>query len=58
MTALCREMGMQVVAEGVETAEERDCVLECGCNLLQGYLFSRPGPPFPAAELSHARETA
>jgi EAL domain-containing protein (putative c-di-GMP-specific phosphodiesterase class I)/CheY-like chemotaxis protein len=58
MTTVCLEMGMQVVAEGVETVEERDCVLECGCNLLQGYLFAKPGPPFPAAELVHARETA
>jgi len=58
MTTVCLEMGMQVVAEGVETVEERDCVLECGCSLLQGYLFAKPGPPFPAAELLHAKETA
>jgi EAL domain-containing protein (putative c-di-GMP-specific phosphodiesterase class I) len=48
MTALCAEMHMQIVAEGIETPEERDCVESLGCGLLQGYLFARPGPPFPA----------
>lgn len=47
LTALCKELGIIVVAEGVETAAERDTVLELGCDLLQGYLFARPGPPFP-----------
>jgi EAL domain-containing protein (putative c-di-GMP-specific phosphodiesterase class I) len=47
MTALCKEMGMSVVAEGVETVAEHDCVRGLGCNLLQGYLFAKPGPPFP-----------
>jgi EAL domain-containing protein (putative c-di-GMP-specific phosphodiesterase class I) len=48
MTSLCAEMQMQVVAEGIETAEERDCIAGLGCGLLQGYLFARPGPPFPS----------
>jgi len=48
MTALCGELGILVVAEGVELAEERDALVELGCDLLQGYLFARPGPPFPA----------
>ncbi len=52
MASLCREMDMMVVAEGVEVAEERDCVLAFGCDLLQGYLFARPGPPFPVIEAS------
>lgn len=47
MTALCAEMGVQVVAEGIENAGERDCVQTAGCKLLQGYLFAKPGPPFP-----------
>ena len=45
--SLCREMGMTIVSEGVETAEERDTLTALGCDLLQGYLFARPGPPFP-----------
>lgn len=47
MTALCKDMGMLIVAEGVETAAERDVLVEIGCDLLQGYLFARPGRPFP-----------
>jgi EAL domain-containing protein (putative c-di-GMP-specific phosphodiesterase class I) len=42
ITGVCREMGLQVVAEGIETKEERDTVIELGCDLLQGYLFGRP----------------
>ncbi len=47
MIAMCHELGMQVVAEGIETPEERDAILEAGCDLMQGYLFARPGPSFP-----------
>ena len=47
MTDLCRDMGMQVVAEGVETENERDVLLEIGCDFLQGFLFAKPGKPFP-----------
>jgi EAL domain-containing protein (putative c-di-GMP-specific phosphodiesterase class I) len=47
MTALCKDMGFLVVAEGIETVAERDCVVSLGCDLLQGYLFARPGRPFP-----------
>lgn len=47
MTALCKDLGMTVVAEGVETTAERDTLTELGCDLLQGYLFARPGRPFP-----------
>jgi len=47
MTALSQDMGMIVVAEGVETVEERDTLIELDCDLLQGYLFAKPGRPFP-----------
>ncbi|HVU02263.1 MAG TPA: EAL domain-containing protein [Polyangiaceae bacterium] len=49
MTALCKDMGIAVVAEGIETPEERDTVVELGCDLLQGYALARPGRPFPVA---------
>ncbi|HEY1954448.1 MAG TPA: EAL domain-containing protein [Polyangiaceae bacterium] len=48
MTTLCKAMNIEVVAEGVETVEERDCMHEAGCPLLQGYLYAKPGPPFPS----------
>ena len=47
MTALSKDMGMTVVAEGVETREERDCLVDLGCDLLQGFLFAKPGRAFP-----------
>jgi EAL domain-containing protein (putative c-di-GMP-specific phosphodiesterase class I) len=47
MTSLCKELGMMVVAEGVETIQERDVVVSLGCDLLQGYLLAKPGRPFP-----------
>jgi EAL domain-containing protein (putative c-di-GMP-specific phosphodiesterase class I)/ActR/RegA family two-component response regulator len=50
MTQLCKDMGRQVVAEGIETAAERDVVIELGCDLLQGYWFAKPGRPFPSAK--------
>ncbi|MES1184338.1 MAG: EAL domain-containing protein [Myxococcales bacterium] len=49
MTTLCKDMGFLVVAEGIETPAERDCVVAQGCDLLQGFLFARPGRPFPTA---------
>jgi len=47
ITATCREMDVLVVAEGVETVDERDTLVEIGCDLLQGFRFARPGKPFP-----------
>jgi EAL domain-containing protein (putative c-di-GMP-specific phosphodiesterase class I) len=46
MVEICRDLGIQVVAEGIETANERDAVIDLGCDLLQGYHFGRPSPPF------------
>jgi EAL domain-containing protein (putative c-di-GMP-specific phosphodiesterase class I) len=48
MASVCRELGMMVVAEGVETPEERDLLVALGCDFLQGYLLGRPGKPFPS----------
>ncbi|MCC6749475.1 MAG: EAL domain-containing protein [Deltaproteobacteria bacterium] len=42
MIALCGDLGCRVVAEGIELPEERDVLVECGADLLQGYLFGRP----------------
>jgi diguanylate cyclase (GGDEF)-like protein len=38
------ELGLQVVAEGVETQEQSEFLIGRGCALQQGYLFSRPVP--------------
>ena len=42
LAALCADLHILVVAEGVETKAERDTLLELGCDLFQGYLFSHP----------------
>jgi EAL domain-containing protein (putative c-di-GMP-specific phosphodiesterase class I) len=47
MVSLCAESNMMVIAEGIEHAEERDQLAELNCDLMQGYLFARPGRPFP-----------
>ncbi|ATE60414.1 EAL domain-containing protein [Thauera sinica] len=40
--SLARDLGMQVVAEGVETHAQHAYLTERGCHAMQGYLFSRP----------------
>jgi EAL domain-containing protein (putative c-di-GMP-specific phosphodiesterase class I) len=48
---LCHDLDIQIIAEGIETEAERDTVVRLGGDLCQGYLFARPGRPFPAATL-------
>ncbi len=48
---LGRSLGMQVVAEGVETEEQYALLHREGCEQLQGYLFSRPRPANEIAPL-------
>jgi EAL domain-containing protein (putative c-di-GMP-specific phosphodiesterase class I) len=47
MATACKELGILFIAEGIETQEERDALEQAGCDLMQGYLFARPGDPFP-----------
>jgi diguanylate cyclase (GGDEF)-like protein/PAS domain S-box-containing protein len=42
IVALGQTMGLSVIAEGVETEEQREFLLGCGCHAYQGYLFGRP----------------
>jgi EAL domain-containing protein (putative c-di-GMP-specific phosphodiesterase class I) len=39
---LSKRLGITVIAEGIETCEERDALLDLGVELMQGYLFARP----------------
>jgi EAL domain-containing protein (putative c-di-GMP-specific phosphodiesterase class I) len=47
--AMGRNMGMAVMAEGVETRAQRDFLRNHGCDFAQGYLFARPLPAAAAA---------
>jgi len=40
--SLCGNLNLNVIAEGVETIEQKEFLLQNGCNLIQGYLYSRP----------------
>lgn len=42
--ALGQSLGLAVIAEGVETEDERSFLAHSGCHMYQGYLFSRPLP--------------
>ena len=42
--SLSRAMGMPVIAEGVETVQQREFLTHLGCHRFQGYLFGRPLP--------------
>jgi diguanylate cyclase (GGDEF)-like protein/PAS domain S-box-containing protein len=41
---IARSLGLHVVAEGVETPQQVDCLRRLGCNTAQGFYFSRPLP--------------
>lgn len=42
----CKDLGITVVAEGIESEGERDALVELGCDLLQGFHFGKPSKPF------------
>lgn len=44
IVGLAHSLGLSVIAEGVETAGQRDFLASLGCHTYQGYLFSRPVP--------------
>jgi diguanylate cyclase (GGDEF)-like protein/PAS domain S-box-containing protein len=55
IVALAHSMGLAVVAEGVETQEQREFLIDCGCDELQGFLFAKPMPAAQLLEFVGAR---
>ena len=45
VVGIARSLGLQLVAEGVETAEQLACLRDLGCGVAQGFYFSRPLSP-------------
>ena len=54
IAGLSGELGMATTAEGVETQEQLDLLVEAGCNEIQGFLFSRAVPAASIAEVCAA----
>ena len=44
VTSMCRDLGILVVAEGIETEPEKATLIDLGCDLLQGFLIGSPQP--------------
>ena len=49
--SLAHKLGLEVIAEGVETAEQFEFMRTHDCDLVQGYYLSRPLPRFELMEL-------
>lgn len=58
VVTLGQQLGLQVVAEGVETEEQRQLLESIGCLAYQGYLFSRPLPAEAFEQFLRQREAA
>jgi diguanylate cyclase (GGDEF)-like protein/PAS domain S-box-containing protein len=48
---MAHAVGLTVVAEGVETSEQEDCLRDLGCDRAQGYLYARPQPAAAITEM-------
>ena len=44
IVTLAQQLGMDVIAEGIETAEQQAMLIDLGCHLIQGYYHARPMP--------------
>ena len=53
IAAQCRDLNIEMIAEGIETEAERDALVALGGDLCQGYLFARPDKPW--AEINWRR---
>ena len=54
--SLCENLDFKVIAEGVETKEQKEYLLENNCNLIQGYLYSKPISAQDMTEYLHTKK--
>jgi EAL domain-containing protein (putative c-di-GMP-specific phosphodiesterase class I) len=58
ITSMAHNLNLSVVAEGVETEAQRESLKSKGCDVIQGYLISRPLPPAELTEFLESRRGA
>ena len=58
IVVMAHKLGLQVIAEGVETAQQRDLLRAAGCDFAQGYFFSRPVTAETMEKFLHAASTS
>jgi len=56
VVAMCRQLSIEVIAEGIETGDEARCLSDLGITLMQGYWFARPRFEAAASEADIAWE--
>ena len=52
---LAHNLNLQVIAEGVETSEQLNILKNLGCEMVQGYLFSKPAAPASISEFLNSQ---
>lgn len=57
IVVMAHKLNIKVIAEGVETEQQRDLVQQIGCDYAQGFLFSRPLPAAAFEQLLQNSET-
>jgi EAL domain-containing protein (putative c-di-GMP-specific phosphodiesterase class I) len=57
LISMARQLGHEVIAEGVETAAQAERLLELGCRQAQGFLLARPGPAVEVTRRARAGST-
>lgn len=56
--SLAKALGIDAIAEGIETAEQEDYLFKIGCDKVQGYLYSKPVPAEAFAELMNEQASS
>ena len=55
IVAMAHTLGIEVIAEGIETEQQQDLLIDIGCNYGQGYFLARPMPASQFEQIYLAR---